>query len=223
MKKRSASVYSFAHCHSLNGAAVVVAHGPAADLGHGGELVVPAAVDLLLVVEEGVDRAGHDLADRLVHRRRVDAEGPVRQARESARRACRRGRTRSAPSAAGRRGRVASSARRWRWPRRRRRGTGRRDCRSCGSPQRSPPRSGCAGWTRRGRRGSVPRSRRRPGPRPRPAGCVSSVQTSFVSSFDRCPCSRLAQASACRPQALLHPGKTRFRVDGGQNRQGLDT
>ena len=67
----------------LQRAAVVMAHHPAADVGHRGEQVVAAAVDLLLVVVEGVDRARHEGGGRPAHRRRVDAERPVRQAREA--------------------------------------------------------------------------------------------------------------------------------------------
>ncbi len=64
-------------------AAVEMAHRPAADGRHRGEHVVAPAVDLLLVVVKGVDRARRELVEPDVYRRRIDPERLVRQARKA--------------------------------------------------------------------------------------------------------------------------------------------
>ena len=64
-------------------AAVVVAHGPAAHIGHGGKAVVLAAVDLLLVVIKIVHRVGHDLGRGAIDGRRINAKRRVGQARKT--------------------------------------------------------------------------------------------------------------------------------------------
>src|SRR2546425_13337531 len=56
-----------------------MAHRVAADCRHRREHVVPAAVDLLLLMVEGVDRAWPDLVETDVDRRRIDPERLVRQ------------------------------------------------------------------------------------------------------------------------------------------------
>jgi hypothetical protein len=83
MKKLSARVYSRAHLPQLQLAAVEMAHRVAADRRHRGKHVVAAAVDLLLLMVEGVDRARPDLAEADVDRRRVDRKRLVRQPREA--------------------------------------------------------------------------------------------------------------------------------------------
>src|SRR6266852_9119707 len=60
-----------------------IAHRPAADIRHRGEHVVAPAVDLLLLVVEGVDRARRELVEPDVYRRRIDPERLVRQARKA--------------------------------------------------------------------------------------------------------------------------------------------
>src|SRR6266852_1536533 len=55
-------------------------HRPVADARHRGEHVVAPAVDLLLLVVEGVDRAWRELVEPDVYRRRIDPERLVRQA-----------------------------------------------------------------------------------------------------------------------------------------------
>src|SRR6266702_629183 len=57
-----------------------MAHRPAANSRHRGKHVVAPAVDLLLLVVEGVDRARRELVEPDVYRRRVDPERLVRQA-----------------------------------------------------------------------------------------------------------------------------------------------
>src|SRR6266852_3046602 len=58
-------------------------HRPVADARHRGEHVVAPAVDLLLLVVKGVDRAWRELVEPDVYRRRVDPERLVRQARKA--------------------------------------------------------------------------------------------------------------------------------------------
>ena len=60
--------------------AVEVAHHPGADVRHGDEPVVPAAVDLLAVLVIQVPGARQHRVELAVDRRRVDAERPVRHA-----------------------------------------------------------------------------------------------------------------------------------------------
>ena len=61
--------------------AVEVAHRPAAGIGHGGEHVVLAAVDLFLVLVVQVPGTGQQFIHAPVDRRQVDAERAVRQSR----------------------------------------------------------------------------------------------------------------------------------------------
>ena len=60
--------------------AVVVPHGPPANIGHGGKPVIEPPVDLLLVKEKVMDRIGHDDRWRAVYRRRINAKWLVWQA-----------------------------------------------------------------------------------------------------------------------------------------------
>src|SRR6266566_3899618 len=60
-----------------------MAHRPASDARHRGKHVVAPAVDLLLLVVEGVDRARRELVEADVYRWRIDPEWLVRHARKA--------------------------------------------------------------------------------------------------------------------------------------------
>jgi hypothetical protein len=60
-----------------------IAHGPAADTGHCREHVVAAAIDLLLIMVEGVSGIQQDRIRSTIHRRGVDPERRVRQCGEA--------------------------------------------------------------------------------------------------------------------------------------------
>jgi hypothetical protein len=64
-------------------AAVEMRHGPAAHIRHGDEHVVAAAVDLLLVVKEGMDGIGKELGGGEIERRCLDGKRPIGQKREA--------------------------------------------------------------------------------------------------------------------------------------------